>query len=169
MPTDRPMTKKPTRRPWWVAPGIGAVLGAGLIAVAAQGSLGAGSVSLPTGPRLSPAVASASNVPSAPPTTTVPDGSTVPGGTAVPPQQVGTVVSPVHPVVTQSADADGAGGTASVAASSTSSASPPVTAGVVVAASVAPNGSGTTSTTTTTTSSTTTTTTTRPKREPGDY
>lgn len=91
MPTDSPMTKKPTRRPWWVAPGVGALLGAAIIAVAAQGSLAAGRVALPAGPRLAPEVVAA--VPVATNTT----------------DPSATVVTPVRPVVTQTVTDTGSG------------------------------------------------------------
>ncbi len=93
MPKDEAMMTRPTRRPWWVGPGVGAVLGAVAIAVAAQGSLAGGRVQLPAGPSLSSTGASRSVGP-------------VPQATAATPPEAestdGTVVAPVHPVVTQS-------------------------------------------------------------------
>jgi len=92
MPTDGPKMTKPTRRPWWVAPGLGAVLGAAVIAVAAQGSLAAGPVELPTGPRLATSPVSPKRV------------SAVVSHAA-------TVVAPVHAVVTEATPAAAAGTT----------------------------------------------------------
>ena len=105
MPTDSPMTTKPTRRPWWVAPGVCALLGAGIIAVAAQGSLAGGRVALPAGPRLSPETVAAAPV-----------ATTTPVPTA-------TVVTPVRPVVTQTAAAGGSAWSSGSGGSSTGSGS----------------------------------------------
>jgi len=79
------MTMGRTALPWWVAPGAGALIGAVVIAVAAQGSLAGARVGLPVGPRLTSAAARARPAPS----TTVLAGGSV-------------IVAPVHPVVTQS-------------------------------------------------------------------
>ena len=89
------MTTTQRRRPWWVGPGVGAVLGTAVIAVAAQGSLAAGHVVLPAGPHLRP--------------TTV--RMAAPAGVA--PAQGGTVVAPVRPVVTQSSDSGSSGSASS--------------------------------------------------------
>jgi hypothetical protein len=113
MPTDKPMTTGPARRPWWVGPGVGAVLGALAIALAAQGSLAGGRVAMPAGPKLSSSTASAAPVPAPAPTEV--------------PAADGTVVEPFHPVVTQS-DSSGTPPGAATAASSggeTSSAGSP--------------------------------------------
>ena len=170
MSTEKTRTTKQVRRPWWVAPGVGAVLGAGIIAIAAQGSLAAGHVALPSGPRLSP-------VPVAP----APVATTVPTGD-------GTVVAPVHAVVTQSAPSESSTGTAYHAGTSTSSAHPGSSTGGATATANEPGGDPTpppatgasgdgptanaeassTATTPPRSPPTSTTTTTRPEREPGD-
>ncbi len=103
MPTDKPMTTGPTRRPWWVGPGVGAVLGALAIALAAQGSLAGGRVAMPAGPKLSSSTAPAAPVPAPAPTEV--------------PAADGTVVEPLHPVVTQS-DSSGTPPGAATSASS---------------------------------------------------
>gem|GEM_PF-1123353 len=195
MPTDERMNTNRAGRPWWVAPIVGAAFGAGIIAVAAQGSLAAGHVALPAGPRLTaPATAQhpaqdpiLSSGPS--PTSTAPAPTVVTAGS-------GTVVDPVHPVVTQSAVQSGPSGAAAgaatvVSASSTASVSEvsggtpapavPTSSGSAPASAGSTAGGsdgGTTQTTgppTSTTTTTTkppppptTTTTTKPNREPGD-
>ena len=88
MPTDDPKMDRPTRRPWWVGPGIGAVLGAIVIAIAAQGSQAGSPVALPTGPNLAPSTAAA--IPGGVPVHASGDVST----------QDGTIVVPLHQVVT---------------------------------------------------------------------
>jgi hypothetical protein len=142
-----------------VAPGVGAVLGAALIAVAAQGSLAEGRVPLPAGPRLSPAVIIAQPVSTAAPA------------------QPGTVVAPVHPVVTQSA---ATGGTTGVTGPTARAGTPPAvgpaswdgaattsteSAGAPGAMSEGP-ATSTTESPTTTTSTTSITTKTTPTTEP---
>ncbi len=158
MPTVKPMTRMRTRRPWWVAPGLGALLGAGIIAVAAQGSLAGGHVVLPVGPRLAPAVGTPATV-----------------GTR--PAPAVTVVAPVHAVVTEAASSAAASTSSSGGGASTSgeggAAVPqlPADANGATEPSASPVG-GTTDTTEagtiTTPPTPLTTTTTSPGHEPGD-
>lgn len=164
-------TSRRSRRPWWVLPGSGALLGALAIALAAQSSLTGSPVAMPVGPRL--------------PMT----GMSVHRSGTTPPAVTDTVVAPNRPVVTETG-AIVPPATAWTAAQATPSGGTP--ADVAAAGSPAPTGSvrpatgdpgptttttteaapptTTTSTTTTTTTTVppTTTTTTRPKRERGD-
>jgi hypothetical protein len=161
MPPDTPMTKMRTGRPWWVGPGIGALVGAAVIAVVAHGSLAAGPVSLPAGPRLAPAALTRPSVPT-------PD--TGPSA---------TVVTPLRPVVSETSGGEGAGGSSGVgyggvhASGGTESAPSSGTPATAPAAEVgstdapAPE-SGATSPPPTATPVTTTTTTTTVEREPKD-
>lgn len=177
VPTHNPTTKRKSRRPWWVAPGLGALLGALAIALAAQGSLAGARVGLPGGPRL--AISDGT-----PPTTTA--STPVPGVDD-------NVVTPVLPVVTQNVEpnstshAGSGGGTSGWSRTATSgswTSTPGVPSGAsgpdggigavptagpggtAPATTEDPGSTGIPSTTTTTAPSTPTTT--RPQREPGD-